>query len=151
MGECCGAPSPAWPAVATLYAWHVDDLEKLVGSWLPLPDVAERLGTDVGKVRRLVQERALLELRFGERGVRGVPEQFLVQANGVWQVVPALAGTIVVLGDSGFSDEESVRWLFTEDASLAGLGTGTPPRTPMDALVAGHKTEIRRRAQSLAF
>ncbi len=128
-------------------------MEKLVGSWLPLPDVAERLGTDVGKVRKLVQERALLALRFGERGVRGVPERFLVatETAGGWQVVPALAGTIIVLGDAGFSDEEAVRWLFTEDESLATLGTGTPPRTPMDALVAGHKTEIRRRAQSLAF
>ncbi len=129
----------------------MEDLEKLVGSWLPLPDVAERLGTDVGRVRRLVQERALLALRFGERGIRGVPERFLIEVDGRWQVVPALAGTVVVLGDSGFSDEEAVRWLFTPDESLAGLGTGTPPRTPIDALVAGHKTEIRRRAQSLAF
>ena len=136
-----------------LVSCPVEDLEKLVGSWLPLPDVAERLGTDVGKVRRLVQERALLALRFGERGVRGVPERFLIEngAEGGWQVVPALAGTIVVLGDAGFSDEEAVRWLFTEDESLMTLGTGTPPRTPIDALVAGHKTEIRRRAQSLAF
>lgn len=139
------------PEPLSVYAAPVDDLEKLVGSWLPLPDVAERLGVDIGQVRRLVQERALLALRFGERGVRGVPERFLVEVGTGWQVVPALAGTIVVLGDAGFTDEEAVRWLFTEDESLATLGTGTPPRTPMDALVAGHKTEIRRRAQSLAF
>ncbi|WP_372592856.1 Rv2175c family DNA-binding protein [Actinotalea sp.] len=127
------------------------DLENLVGSWLPLPDVAERLGLDVGQVRRLVQERALIALRFGERGVRGVPEKFLMETERGWQVVPALAGTVVVLADSGFSDEEAVRWLFTPDESLASLGTGVPPRTPIDALVGGHKTEIRRRAQSLAF
>ncbi len=129
----------------------MDDLEKLVGTWLPLPDVAERLGTDVGRVRRLLQDRSLIAVRFGERGIRGVPERFLVASDGGWQVVPSLAGTIVVLTDAGFSDEEAVRWLFTEDASLADLGTGTPPRTPIDALVAGHKTEIRRRAQSLGF
>ena len=36
-----------------------------------------------------------------------------------------------------------MRWLFTPDDSLPG--------TPADALRAGRKTEVRRRAQALAF
>ncbi|NKX51550.1 DNA-binding protein, partial [Arthrobacter deserti] len=41
------------------------------------------------------------------------------------------------------NDEEILRWLFTEDESLPGR--------PIDALREGRKTEIRRRAQALAW
>ncbi|MDO8107941.1 Rv2175c family DNA-binding protein [Isoptericola sp. b441] len=121
-------------------------LEDLVGDWLPLPDVAERLGTDVGKVRRMLADGSLIAVRLGERQVLGVPVALLHGDDGV---LPYLTGTITVLRDSGFSDEEAVAWLFTPDASLAGLPGG--PATPVEALRAGFKTEIRRRAQALAL
>ncbi|WP_182111325.1 MULTISPECIES: Rv2175c family DNA-binding protein [unclassified Actinotalea] len=126
--------------------------EDLVDEWLPLPDVAERLGTDVGKVRRLLQEDKLLAVRQGERRILAVPAKFLIETASGWEVVPSLQGTLVLLRDAGFSDEETVAWLFTPDPSLESLGTGaTRPSTPVDALRAGHKTEIRRRAQALAL
>jgi len=128
-----------------------DDLR--VDAWLNLPDVAERLGTDVGRVRRLIQERRLFAVRQGERQILSVPERFLVRTtDDGWEVVPALQGTLVLLTDAGFSDEEAIRWLFTADESLAVQGwfpDHVP--TPIDALAAGHKTEIRRRAQALAL
>ncbi len=55
----------------------------------------------------------------------------------------SLKGTIIVLADAGYSDEELITWLFTQDDSLRGR--------PIDALREGRKTEIRRRAQSLAW
>jgi len=128
-----------------------DDLR--VDAWLNLPDVAERLGIDVGRVRRLIQERRLFAVRQGERQILSVPERFLVRTtDDGWEVVPALQGTLVLLTDAGFSDEEAIRWLFTADESLAVQGwfpDHVP--TPIDALAAGHKTEIRRRAQALAL
>lgn len=128
------------------------DLDALVGEWLPLPDVAERIGRDVGAVRRLVEDRSLLALRRGERGVLSVPAGFLVATDSGWQVIPALAGTLTLLADAGFSDEAAVRWLFTPDESLRALGTGpVRPSTPVEALAAGHKTEVRRRAQAEAL
>jgi hypothetical protein len=49
----------------------------------------------------------------------------------------------VVLADAGFSDEETLRWLFTDDDY---------PGAPVDALRSQvGKTEVRRRAQALAF
>jgi hypothetical protein len=48
-----------------------------------------------------------------------------------------------VLADAGFTDEEAMRWLLTADDSLPG--------SPVDALRAGRKTEVRRRAQALAL
>ncbi|NLT57042.1 MAG: helix-turn-helix domain-containing protein [Actinomycetales bacterium] len=116
-----------------------DSLDTLVGSWLTLPDVAERLGTDVGRVRQLLRDRQLLAVRRGERNVLCVPEPFLAGDHPL----PELRGTLVVLADSGLSDAEALAWLFTPDASLPG--------TPIDALRAGSKSEIRRRAQALAI
>lgn len=127
------------------------DLDALVDEWLPLPDVAERLGIDVGKVRRLLQEDKLVAVRHGERRILSVPAKFLIErADGGWEVVPSLQGTLVLLTDAGFSEDEAVEWLFTPDPSLRTLGTGpVAPQTPIEALCAGHKTEIRRRAQAL--
>lgn len=131
----------------------MDDIDALVDEWLPLPDVADRLATDVGRVRRMLQEQRLLAVRHGERRILSVPERFLTStADGAWEVVPSLQGTLVLLADAGLSEEQAIRWLFTPDPSLAGLGTGpVRPRTPIDALAQGHKTEIRRRAQAESF
>jgi hypothetical protein len=107
--------------------------------WLPLPDVAEILDTEVGKVRRMLQERVLIGLRRGERKILCVPAELLKDGAAL----PELQGTLVVLSDAGFSDEEALRWLFTDDGY---------PGTPVDALRTGiSKTEVRRRAQALAF
>ncbi|ASR56771.1 DNA-binding protein [Cellulomonas sp. PSBB021] len=125
---------------------HAAAADALVDSWLTLPDVAERVGLDVGKVRRLLQERKLVGMRRGEPRVLSVPERFLVPghqgagATGEWAALPWLQGTLTVLADAGFSDEEAIVWLFTPDDSLPGA--------PIDALRAGQKTEVRRRAQA---
>jgi excisionase family DNA binding protein len=132
-------------------------LDALVPDWLTLPDVAERLAIDVGKVRRLVQEGRLVAVRRGERNVLSVPADFLVPVHltnpaapgsepagaddAQWAVLGALRGTLTLLTDAGFDGSESIEWLFTVDD---GLG-----RTPMAALLAGSKTEVRRLAQTL--
>lgn len=117
----------------------VKEIENLVGQWLTLPDLAEVLDVDIRRVHRLIDDRRIVALRVGERQVRSVPAEFVMDG----QVIDSLKGTLSVLQDAGFSDEESVRWLFTEDDSLPG--------TPMTALRSGRKTEIRRRAQAMAW
>ncbi|RJK96857.1 Rv2175c family DNA-binding protein [Vallicoccus soli] len=116
-----------------------DELERLVPAWLTLPDVAEALGVEVTRVRQLVKEGALAAVRRGERRVLQVPAAFVQDG----QVLKGLQGTLTVLGDAGYTTEESLRWLFTPQDDLPG--------SPVDALVADRKTEVRRRAQALAF
>lgn len=129
------------------------DPDALVAEWLTLPDVAERLGVEPGKVRRLLQEGKLVGVRRGDPPVLSVPAAFLVPghlANPAapsravdgpeWTVLAALAGTLTVLADGGFSAQDAIAWLFTPDDSLPG--------TPIEALRAGRKTEVRRRAQA---
>ena len=115
-------------------------LEALVGSWLTVPDVAERLGIALSAVRRLIEDRELLSARIGERRVVAVPEQFLHE-----DVFRHLRGTFTVLADGGLDDDEILRWLFTPDPTLR------VPGTPVDNLAAGFKTEVRRRAMEQAF
>lgn len=118
---------------------QTSDLETLVEHWLALPDVAERLDVIVTRVHNMIKDRHLLDVRLGESNTRYVPEAFLTEAG----VLKSLRGTIMVLEDAGFDEAEIVRWLFTEDESLPGR--------PIDALHAGRKTEIRRRAQAMGW
>jgi hypothetical protein len=55
--------------------------DNLVSSWLPLPDVADRLGTDVNRVRQLVRERQLIAVRRSERDALEVPEAFIEEGK----------------------------------------------------------------------
>ncbi len=116
-----------------------EELDGLVPEWLTVPDVAERTGQDQRVVRRWLQEREIVAVRRSERSVAHVPAAF-VTAEGP---LNHLKGTLVVLGDSGFSDVEALVWLFTPDDTLPG--------TPVEALTANRKTEVRRRAQSAGF
>lgn len=117
------------------------DLETLVGEWLTVPDIAERLGVPLSQVRQMITDREVLSSRIGERHVIAVPAKFFDDEGAR----PDLKGTFTVLADGGMRDDEIMRWLFTPDDSLPVDGA------PIDALRAGHKTEIRRRAQALAF
>lgn len=106
-------------------------------TWLTIPDLVEILGVSPSRVRRLLEERILLATRVD--GVLKVPADFLVDGEPLGD----LRGTLVVLGDSGFTDEESMRWLLNHDDTL-GIA-------PVDALRSGRKTEVRRVAQALGF
>ncbi|WP_231715027.1 Rv2175c family DNA-binding protein [Arthrobacter gengyunqii] len=117
----------------------VTELEELVSDWLTLPDVAEKLNVSITKVHSMLEERALVAVRLGERKIRSIPAAFIVDGA----VLDSLKGTISVLIDAGYNDVEMVRWLFTADDSLPGR--------PVDALREGRKTEIRRRAQALGW
>jgi excisionase family DNA binding protein len=115
------------------------DLEALVGEWLTVPDAAQLLSVEVTKVRQLMREGKLLAVRTEEGGPLRIPAVFVQDG----QLVKGLAGTITLLRDNRYADDEAVRWLFTPDDSLPG--------SPVQALVENRGTEVKRRAQALAF
>jgi hypothetical protein len=106
-------------------------------TWLDYSQVSERLQLSPGKVRRLVQERALLARRHD--GAWRVPDVFLDDDG----IVADVKGTATVLIDGGYSEEEALDWFLSENDTL-----GT---SPIDAIRQGRKTEVRRFAQSLAL
>ncbi|MHB1234050.1 MAG: Rv2175c family DNA-binding protein [Microbacteriaceae bacterium] len=105
--------------------------------WLTIPDLVEIMGIGVSKVRRLIEDHALLAIRVD--GIWRVPEDFIRDGEPLAE----LRGTLIVLADSGFSNEEAMNWLLTPESSLGS--------TPIAALRAGRKAEVRRIAQALGF
>ena len=101
-----------------------------------MPDLVEDLGEPLGRVRRLIDEHYLVGSR--RSGVFAVPSVFIVDG----QPLSSLRGTIIVLQDAGFSDDELIDWLLAEDETLG--------RSPIASLLAGHKSEVRRLARTLA-
>jgi hypothetical protein len=112
--------------------------DALVGDWLSIPAAADRLGISAGRVKQLLRDRKLIAVTRPD-GERAVPASFI---DGP-QVVKGLCGTLTVLFDCGFDDEDALRWLFTADETLPG--------TPIEALYKHRGTEVNRRAQALAF
>jgi hypothetical protein len=108
-----------------------------VSEWLTIPDLVDLLGVPPSKVHRLIEDRQLLATRID--GVLRVPAAFLRDGEPLHE----LRGTIMLLADAGYSDDEAMRWLTSEDD---GLGVA-----PIEALRAGRKAEVRRVAQALAF
>lgn len=117
------------------------DLEALVGDWLTVPTIAERYGLSLSAVRQLIADREILSVRIGERRVVSVPARFFDEDGPR----PELRGTFTVLADARLTDHEIIEWLFTPDPTLPAEGS------PVDAMWAGFKTEVRRRAMELAL
>ncbi len=108
-----------------------------VEEWLTISQLAEILGTSPARIRRMIQEDYLAGIK--RDGTLVVPAKFLKDG----EPLAHLRGTITLLKDNGFTEEEIVSWL-TEPNDLMEL-------TPVDALRAGHRAEVRRVAQSLAY
>lgn len=111
------------------------DATPIETEWLTLADLTEVLGEPLGRVRRLLDE---LQLVGSHRdGVFKVPAVFILDG----EPISSLRGTLFVLHDAGFTDDEAIDWLLTSEESI-----GLPP---IEALRAGRKSEVRRVAQAL--
>ena len=109
-----------------------------VGDWLALSEVASQLAVPAARVKQMLRDHKLLGVNRPD-GTLAVPAAFLDGG----QVVKGLPGTLTLLFDCGFDDDEALRWLFTADESLPG--------TPMQAIVENRRTEVNRRAQAMAY
>jgi hypothetical protein len=123
----------------TLSVAQIDrETDQLVGEWLPLSEVARRLGLSAGRGKQLLKDKKLVGVRRGGPEPE-VPAAFIAGND----VAKGLPGTLTVLSDAGYDDVEALRWLFTTDDSLPGA--------PIEAIATGRHTEVKRRAQALAF
>jgi len=113
-----------------------DDSATSTPEWLTMPDLVEVLDEPLGRIRRLLDDRHLVGSK--RNGAFAVPALFIRDG----QPLASLRGTIIVLQDAGFSDDELIDWLLAEEESI-GL-------TPIEALRRGRKSEVRRVAQTLA-
>ncbi|MDF2047414.1 Rv2175c family DNA-binding protein [Microbacterium sp. Kw_RZR3] len=114
----------------------MSDTPRYETAWLTIPDLVEVLGESHGRVRRLLDEHYLVGSR--RDGVLRIPSVFVVDGRPL----PALRGTIIVLHDAGFDEDETIDWLLTPEDTI-GVA-------PIEALLAGRKSEVRRVAAALA-
>jgi excisionase family DNA binding protein len=108
---------------------------ELIEDWLTIDEVAKELGISSSKVRRLIEEHTLFAIRVDKEPK--IPAHLI--ANG--EPLPSIRGTMYLLLDSGFTPEEAVEWIYTENELLGNR--------PIDSLLQGHKAPVRRAAQSL--
>ncbi|WP_342384243.1 Rv2175c family DNA-binding protein [Agrococcus sp. KRD186] len=101
--------------------------------WLTVPDLVEILDEPVGRIHRLIEEHRLPATR--RNGPVQVPSAVLRDGEPMSEI----RGTLLVLLDLGFTEDEALDWLINDDDAL-----GT---TPVDALRQGRKAEVRRVAQ----
>jgi Rv2175c C-terminal domain of unknown function/Helix-turn-helix domain len=117
---------------------HADAYELLVPAWLTLPEAADLLGVGPNRIRQLVSDRQLIAVRRGENNALMVPADFVQDGR----ILKGLPGTLTLLKDARFGDDEALRWLYTDDDL---------PGSPVQALVENRGTEVKRRAQALGF
>lgn len=109
----------------------------LVKNWLSYEQAAELLKVSKGKVARLVEDKFLFSVRLDKEPM--IPAEIIVDG----EPLPSIRGTLIVLEDSGFDSKEAAEWMFEYQEEL--------DETPLQSLVRGRKSAVRRIAQSLAI
>lgn len=115
------------------------DLAELSTEWLSIGELAVRLEERPSRIKDMIRERRLIVVEVGDPPRPSVPVEFIRDG----ELIKGLTGALTVLADAGFSAEESVRWLLTENDQLAGR--------PVDFMAAGRHTAVKRVAMALAF
>ena len=114
------------------------NLDALVEHWLDWSQTAAELGVSPGKVRTMIREHQLAAAVPREGAGPQVPAAMVMDG----EVVKGLPGLLTLLHDAGWDDRACIEWIFT-DADLPGR--------PIDALRENRGSEVKRRAQALAF
>lgn len=115
------------------------DLAALIEDWLDWQAAGEALGVSASKVRQLIRDHQLAAAVPADGQGQRVPAELLMDG----EIVKGVPGVLTVLHDGGYDDREALTWLFTADDSLPGR--------PIDALRENRGTEVKRRAQAMAF
>lgn len=116
-----------------------DDLQALITRWLDWKAAATELHVSVTKIRTLIREHHLAAAVPAPGAGQQVPADLIMDG----EIVKGVPGLLTLFADGGWDDREKLTWLFTPDDTLPGR--------PIDALRENRGSEVKRRAQALAF
>ncbi len=108
---------------------------------LTFEEAGRLLGVGARRIKQLVRDRILFAKKEG--GTAYIPSEILVKGDNGWEPLFNLPGTLTLLSDDGFTEEEAVAWLYTEQDELGCK--------PIDALIAGRHHRVNAIASTLAF
>lgn len=108
-----------------------------VENWLSYDEAAELLGVSKGKVARLVEDKFLFSVRVDKEPK--IPAEIIIDG----EPLASIRGTLIVLEDAGFDSVEAAEWLYEFQEEL--------DESPIQSLVRGRKSAVRRLAQALAI
>ena len=114
------------------------DLAALVADWLDWAETAAQLDVTVAKVRTMIRDHELAAAVPAPGEGQKVPAAFIQDGFPV----KGLSGLVTMMHDNKYDDREIIAWLFL-DQDLPG--------SPIDALRENRGTEVKRRAQAMAF
>lgn len=131
--------APKWPTCAgmMLYSGGVALELPPETEYVTIPELVERWSTTVSRLHRMLEDHTLAAVRVD--GVLSIPAEFALED----EPLNSLRGTLHALLDAGFTNDEAVAWLLSPSDELG--------ERPIDALLAGKKSAVRRATQSLAF
>ena len=129
-------PTPGYPFDVGSLPLSPDTLPSDT-EFLSIDDVADRLGVSTNRVRTLIRDHHLLAV--SHNGYPAIPALFVDEGG----VAKHFYGLVAVLIDGGYTRDEVMEWLFTEQEDL-GLH-------PAAALHTDLAREVIRRAQAQAF
>ena len=115
------------------------DLAALISDWSDWKATAQALGVSVTKVRTWIREHQLAAAVPTPGAGQQVPSELVMDG----EIVKGVPGLLTLLHDGGYGDREILAWLFTPDETLPGR--------PIDALRENRGSEVKRRAQAMAF
>ncbi|MGX6968070.1 Rv2175c family DNA-binding protein [Corynebacterium sp. c7Ub_26] len=116
---------------------------------LPIAEVADYLHQPVSRVRDLINKGQLIAIDRDHQ--RQIPARFFNGLNDEGRPEPGervtinkhVPGLIALMSDGGYSNDEILNYLFTDDETLPGR--------PIDALHGHLAREVMRRAQAMGF
>lgn len=114
------------------------DLAALIPEWLDWAAAASALGVSVNKVRSMIRDHELAAAVPTPGAGQQIPAELIM--DGL--VVKGVPGLLTIFHDAGWDDREALEWIFT-DLELPGR--------PIDALRENRGSEVKRRAQAMAF
>ena len=118
------------------------DLAALVPEWIDWSEAARRLEVTVAKVRTMIRDHELAAAVPAPGQGQQIPAEFIQQDGLVAAPVKGLPGLLTMMHDNGYDDREIIAWLFLDQDF---------PGRAIDALRENRGTEVKRRAQVLAF
>ena len=113
-------------------------LAALVPEWIDWAEAARRLEVTVAKVRTMIRDHELAAAVPSPGAGQQLPADFIVDGLPV----KGLPGLLTMMHDNGYDDREIIAWLYL-DQDFPGRG--------IDALLENRGSEVKRRAQAMAF